>query len=120
MTTVVNVKVKYIRPTFDNLQEWENEENHEYIGRGGVVFINKERYPKKNSKWHNPYKISKNGLTREQALEKYEKHLEQMLKDPNTKEEFLALKNKTLGCWCHPEQCHGDIIVKVLNTICDT
>ena len=117
MTTVVNVKVKHIRPIFDNLKEWEKEEQHEYIGRGGVVFINGERYPKKNSKWHNPFKIGKNGLTREQVLVEYEKHLRKMIEDPETKEEFLTLKNKTLGCWCHPDKCHGDVIKEVLGEI---
>ncbi len=114
MTTVINVRVKHIRPTFNNLKEWEKEEQNVYIGRGGVVFINNERYPKRKSIWHNPFKISKNGLTREDSLVEYEKYLRKMLENPDTKKEFLKLKNKTLGCWCRPEACHGDIIKKVL------
>ena len=47
MTTVVNVKVKHIRPTYNTLQDWMNNPHHEYIGRCGIVFINKERFPKK-------------------------------------------------------------------------
>ena len=27
------------------------------------------------------------------------------------------LKNKVLGCWCSPEKCHGDILIKILNEI---
>ena len=30
MTTVVNVKVKHIRPDYDNLKEWMENPNHEY------------------------------------------------------------------------------------------
>ena len=49
MTTIANVKVKHIRPTYKTLSDWMENSNHEYIGRGGVVFINKERFPKKSS-----------------------------------------------------------------------
>jgi len=34
---------------------------HEYIGRYGVVFINKERFPKKSSHWANPFTVKKKG-----------------------------------------------------------
>ena len=27
------------------------------------------------------------------------------------------LKNKVLGCWCKPDKCHGDILIKILNEI---
>ena len=58
-TTVVNVKVENIRPEYQNLKEWMNDENNVYIGRGGIVFIDGERFPKQNSEWANPFKISK-------------------------------------------------------------
>jgi len=45
--SVVNCKVKYIRPKYNNLKEWfDDYENNYYIGRAGIVFINKERFPK--------------------------------------------------------------------------
>ena len=53
------VKVKNIRPNYDRLQDWMLNPNREYIGRCGVVFINKERYPKKLSQWANPFKVKK-------------------------------------------------------------
>ena len=34
---VVNVKVKYIRPKYQNLSEWINDPNNEYIGRASIV-----------------------------------------------------------------------------------
>lgn len=43
---VVNVKVAHIRPKYNNLKEWMEDENNEYVGRGGVVFVNGERFPK--------------------------------------------------------------------------
>ena len=32
-------------------------------------------------------------------------------------EELKKLKNKVLGCWCKPDKCHGDILIKILNEI---
>jgi hypothetical protein len=26
------------------------------------------------------------------------------------------LRGKVLGCWCHPEQCHGDTLAELANT----
>jgi hypothetical protein len=43
--SVVNCKVQYIRPKYNNLKEWMNDPNNIYIGRGGVVFIDKKRFP---------------------------------------------------------------------------
>ncbi len=30
------------------------------------------------------------------------------------KEELMKLKGKNLGCWCKPEGCHGDVLIKIL------
>jgi hypothetical protein len=45
--SVINVKVKNIRPSYYTLSDWINNPQHEYIGRSGIVFINNERFPKK-------------------------------------------------------------------------
>lgn len=34
--------------------------------------------------------------------------------DSQYKQRILALKDKTLGCFCKPGKCHGDIIVEYL------
>lgn len=112
---LVNVSVKNIRPKYNNLYEWEKDKNNVYIGRKGVVFINEERYPKVDSIFANPFKIGKDG-DREQVIEKYENYLISKLEtDDKFLQEFLKLKDKTLGCWCCPEKCHGDVIIKLLN-----
>ena len=43
---VVNCKVANIRPKYENLQEWMEDPNNVYIGRGGIVFINNQRSQK--------------------------------------------------------------------------
>ena len=29
-------------------------------------------------------------------------------------ESLDELKDKVLGCWCHPELCHGDVLVELI------
>lgn len=85
-----------------------------YIDRAGVVFVNKEIYPKQASPFANPYKIGKHG-TREQVLQKYRVYiLEKLEKELSLKKELESLKCKNLECWCHPEPCHGDILLELI------
>lgn len=118
MSKVVNVKVKFIRPKYDNLKEWCQDCNNEYIGRKGIVFVNGQRYPKKDSIWHNPFKIDKNAEDAEEernrVLKQYKKYIKRKIKEENLFEELFELEGKTLGCWCHPDKCHGDILVKLI------
>lgn len=115
-TKVVCVKVKNIRPKYDNLKEWMRDKNNVYIGRRGIVFVDGERFPKKDSIWANPYKIGKDG-TREEVIKKYKKYIKKKLESDS---ELLArlskLKGKTLGCWCKPEKCHGDVLVEIIQS----
>jgi Domain of unknown function (DUF4326) len=108
---VVNVKVKHIRPTYDNLKEWIEDENNVYIGRRGVVFIDGIRYPKDDSVWANPFIIGKDG-GRDKVINAYEKYIKEKIE--NKEVNLDALRGKVLGCWCSPEPCHGDILMKLL------
>lgn len=118
-TSVVNVKVAYIRPEYNNLKQWMKDKNNVYIGRRGVVFINDERFPKKDSIWHNPFKIDEQN-SRATVMKKYEKYIKQRLRsEPDLVKQLLALKGKNLGCWCHPLQCHGDILIKMIKHYSD-
>lgn len=112
-TTVVNVKLAYIRPKYQNLQEWMNDPNNVYIGRQGIVFIKNQRYPPVSSMWHNPFKIDKDH-DRNDVLEKYTEYIINKIEKENLQGELLRLKNKTLGCWCKPEPCHGDILIELI------
>lgn len=112
--SVVNCKVKYLRPQYQDLREWMKDDNNIYIGRSGIVFIDGERFPKKSSNFANPYKIGVDG-TRDEVLTKYKKYIIKRLKnEPQLSEELLKLDGKNLGCWCAPESCHGDILLKLI------
>lgn len=49
--------------------------------------------------------------TRKEAVEKYR---EWVLKNPTMLEKIKKLKGKRLGCWCSPLECHGDVIIEIL------
>lgn len=61
------------------------------------------------SKWGNPFEIGIDG-TREEVIVKYEQYItsNQMLM-----RDLHELRGKTLGCWCKPSSCHGDVLVKL-------
>lgn len=29
----------------------------------------------------------------------------------------LELRGKTLGCWCKPDACHGDVLAELANKV---
>jgi len=118
-TKVVNVKVSHLRPEYSNLQQWMEDPSNVYIGRGGIVFIDsgegKERFPKKASVWANPYKVKKDNSNRDTILVDYEEYIRgKLLSGELTVDELKALKGKNLGCWCKPERCHGDVLLKLI------
>lgn len=115
-TSVVNVRVSNIRDRdgYQNLKEWCEDENNIYIGRKGVVFIDKQRYPKEDSIWANPFKIDDQN-TREKVIHKYRKYIIRKIKKENLWDELQNLKGKKLGCWCHPKLCHGDVLIDLIN-----
>ena len=111
-TKVVNVKVAHIRPRYKNLQEWMADPNNLYIGRRGVVFIEKVRFPPTNSPWCNPYKVGKDG-SREVVITKYKTFILNKIK--NGELNIEDLRGKNLGCWCWPAPCHGNVLIELLD-----
>jgi len=63
------------------------------------------------SKWGNPFVIGKDG-TRENVVKRYEEYLMNM---PSLLEALRELKGKDLICWCSPECCHGDVLIRLAN-----
>ena len=63
------------------------------------------------SKWGNPFTIGKDG-TRNEVIEKYRDWIKTQ---PDLIESLHELRDKTLGCWCSPNACHGDILVELAN-----
>ena len=62
------------------------------------------------SKWGNPFRIGKDG-SREDVIQKYR---DWILANSNLMAQLpLELKGKTLGCWCKPNACHGDVLAEL-------
>jgi Domain of unknown function (DUF4326) len=62
----------------------------------------------KRSKWANPYKEG----DRAEVITKYEEHLRS---SPELMAALPELRGKVLACWCAPEPCHGDVLVRWAN-----
>ena len=75
-----------------------------YIGR--AVYRGGWQLPK--SKWANPFSVNKYG--REKCLQLYKDYVLTSGLIDNIEE----LRGKQLGCWCHPEKCHGDVLLSLL------
>lgn len=113
--SVVNCKVKYIRPRFNDLKEWMDDPDNIYIGRAEIVFIDGRRFPKSSSNFANPFKIGKDG-TRDEVIQKYKNYITEKIKTNNSlKLELVNMKNKNLGCWCAPERCHGYVLLDLID-----
>lgn len=77
-----------------------------------VVHCKKEKfdvYIGRPGKWGNPFSIGKDG-TREEVIEKYK---DWVMNQPSLIKSIMIgeLKDKTLGCWCKPNACHGDVLI---------
>ncbi len=79
-----------------------------YIGRKSVAW----NLP--CSKWHNPYTVDKAELEnyRDMLCHMYEVYIR---KTPELWNSLEELDGKTLACWCHPKNCHGDVLIRLLN-----
>jgi hypothetical protein len=85
---------------------FKKEEYDIYIGRG--------------SKWGNPFSHKDGTLAqfkvnaRKEAIEGYEAWIK-------TQDHLMGslqeLKGKTLGCWCKPQSCHGDVLKKLVDSL---
>jgi hypothetical protein len=86
-----------------------------------IVHCKKEKfdvYIGRPSKWGNPFSQLPGSLanykvrTRKEAVECYAKWIENQ---PELMAQLHELKGKVLGCWCHPKECHGEVLVRLAN-----
>jgi hypothetical protein len=68
----------------------------------------------RGSFWGNPFPIT-NTSDRATVIAKYRVHLHDQIKRGEvTITDLQELNNKTLGCFCKPQACHGDVIVEAV------
>ena len=93
------------RPTGVSATQGETEGGQE-AEDGRVV---SDVYIGRPSQLGNPFLIGPDG-TREQVIEKYRAWL---LSQPDLLAKVPMLKDLTLGCWCAPKACHGDVLAQL-------
>jgi len=68
-------------------------------------------YVGRPSRWGNPFKIGRDG-DRDEVIRKYEAYL---LGRPDLLAHLPDLRGKDLVCWCAPEACHADVLLRLAN-----
>lgn len=69
---------------------------------GRYVFIGRP------SAWGNPFVLGKHG-DRPTCIENFKTYFDQK---PDLQERLGELRGKVLGCYCHPEPCHGGVLLQ--------
>lgn len=59
--------------------------------------------------WGNPFEMPEDG-NRQTVIKNYEDHY--LPYKPSLQNKYPHLKGKALGCWCYPEPCHADVLVR--------
>jgi hypothetical protein len=82
------------------------------MSRTRVVHCNEPHdiYIGRPSKWGNPFHIGPDG-SRDEVIAKY---AEWIKTQPHLLWLLSELKGKTLGCYCKPAACHGDVLVALI------
>jgi hypothetical protein len=66
----------------------------------------------RKTEWGNPFEMPQDG-NRPEVVSKFTKfyipHKSGLLS------KISSLRGKVLGCWCHPEECHGHVIADIVN-----
>ena len=98
----------------------ENSQLKSLVNSTIVVNIKKgeecDVYIGRPSEFGNPFESRDYGLIK--CLKYYEAHIRnKLIKDPSFKDRLLELQGKRLGCFCKPNLCHGDILVKLINEL---
>lgn len=131
MTTVVNItKCK-------DFNAKRGRDDDDPTRNPGDVYIGRYHWDPKHglyqkSDWHNSYRASlrtkggrvaeKRDGTRAEVVEKYGQYIlgkpgktflgTKPRTPPNILKRIPELKGKRLGCWCRPDDCHGDLLAK--------
>lgn len=79
------------------------------------VYIGREvpEHGRPASKWGNPFMLAEDTeAERNRVLAIYR---DWIVKQSELMDSLEELRGKRLGCWCAPKQCHGDVLVELLD-----
>ena len=103
---------------------WSEEERHllKLHQAGQTIVVNLHRHTDlirwaeatgvyeridRKSKWGNPFELPADG-DRDTVIASYRDHY--LPHKPSLLGRIPELSGRVLGCWCHPEACHGDVL----------
>lgn len=81
-----------------------------------------DTYIGRPSAWGNPFSHKRTGTlaqfivpSRDEAVKKYRTYiLKRLVQEPDLQQKFEKdIRNKVLGCWCKPANCHGDVLAEI-------
>lgn len=99
-------KAELAKRGYASFEEWASVPGHVYIGRSMEHYVPGTA----QSVWANPFNVKRHG--RDECIRLYE---EQLRASPELMRRLGELAAASeLGCWCAPEPCHGDVLVKLL------
>ncbi len=104
MSKVVNIKGADVRMAF------LADPDSVYIGRYTFPIKGRENSALPGSAWANPFSVKEYG--REGAIARYRVWVGEQIAEGRL--DLDDLVGKTLGCWCAPEACHGDVLLDLL------
>lgn len=88
-----------------------------------VVHCKREAYDVyigRPSKWGNPFSHKEGTLaefgvaSRDAAVDAYTTWV---MAQPELLADLHELRGKTLGCWCKPKRCHGDVLARLADRV---
>jgi hypothetical protein len=108
MAAVVNVKKAELKKAgaAADLEAWCALPDTLYIGRAMRYVPGAQAA----SRWANPFSVERYGRAR--CLELYEARVR--ANADGMWDALDQLEGKQLGCWCSPEPCHGDVLLRLL------
>lgn len=71
----------------------------------------------RDTQFGNPFRLEEDGgnYSRKESVDQYETWFKNKIQ---SNDDFRAaveeLRGETLGCWCKPKSCHGDVILAYL------
>jgi len=106
---VVNIRKKELNKRgYKDFTEWNAQPDTLYIGRNMNFYVPGTHA----SKWANPFKTK--SMPIEKSLQRYEDYIRGT---PELYDALPELYGLTLGCWCKPNPCHGDVLLKLLREL---
>ena len=91
-----------------NLEKWLIDPNNVYIGRL-CYKISQYQHLIPNFVYGNPFQVKDN-----RRLDSIKQFINYFQNSKQLIEALPKLKNKSIGCWCYPEICHGQALLYLL------